>query len=244
MKQCIVAVFVFFTVNCTAQKSYHNLFVGTNLTATGLSIETSDDLNFNGFKSPRTGFNVGYKFVLPLNKAISLSTGIEFKSINSEFKRQHYDNSISGTPRTVFENINLSRLLIPLQAYYNFLNKEKFTFYITFGSEFIVLNRINRTVDYYIPSTPGNFIQGTFTGKQTIKFGDKDKSIGFSIISGIGSEFEIKEKSFTVELSFRGDASKNKLLTLRNIESDSYFFSKFKSFQLTLGYSFNSFKKK
>ncbi|MGG9961330.1 outer membrane beta-barrel protein [Ferruginibacter sp. SUN106] len=237
-KYIIITILIFLFSDCTAQKDYHNFFIGSNYTTTDLSIPNSA----NNYK---IGLNVGYKYVQTLFSSISVSAGLEFKIIQSKFLRQHYDNSaIILDPRSVSERIKISRLIIPLQAYYNFVNKKKSTFYIMFGTEIILLNKADRTVDYYIPISPGGLVKGTYTGKQTIKFGENNKSIGTTFMSGIGSAFEIKDRNFTVELSFCSDISKNKFLTLHNIESDSYFFTKFKSLQLTAGTSFSFRNKK
>lgn len=247
MKKYIqTAILVFFSSSCFAQKSYSHLFIGTNLTATGSDFRTIN-LNYStykNFKNPKVGFNIGYKHIFELNKFFSVSGGIELITIRSEFSRKHYDNFIASDPRSVFENLKLLRVSIPVQGYYNFIEKQKFAIYVTGGAGFIFINSVNRTADYYIPGPPTGYIKNTYKGKQSIKFEKTDKSIGVSLFGGIGSEFEIKERHFTIELSYCSDISQNKFLTLHNIEDDSYFLTKFKSFQLSIGHTFSFRRKK
>lgn len=150
------SLFVFIVNTAYAQKLYHNIFIGSNLTATGLSIENAGNLNYDNFKSPNYGFNIGYKLVFPINNIFSLSTGLTYKQIKNKFSRMHYDNSLPGALTSVFENISLSRVLIPVQGYFNFVNKEKFKSYFTLGADFILMNKARRNAEYYIPSTPGS----------------------------------------------------------------------------------------
>ncbi len=242
MKKIIVLIVSnIFIANCIAQKIYNVLFMGTNFTAGELTSATNKQLNSNNFKDGKLGLNFGYKFMLPISNLISLSAGFEYERIGNKFSRQHYDNSITGDPRSVFEDNKNSRLIIPVQGYLNFVSKDKLRCYVTLGAGIIVMNKINREVEYYIPTAPSGYTKNFFTGKQYIGFGDAGKSIGITLISGIGSAFEIKERNFVLELIYVSDASKNTMLTLHNIEYDSYFFNKFKGIELTLGTSF-SFK--
>ena len=64
-------------------------------------------------------------------------------------------------------------------------------------------------------------------------------SIGLTAFGGIGTEFQIRKHFFFIELLFFNDISKNKLLTLKNIEDDGYFFCRLQSFQLRLGHAFS-----
>lgn len=243
-KYIIAAAFVFFVDSCIAQKKHNNFFIGINETVTYLTSSNDVNLNSNTFKDAKLGFNAGYKYVFPVTKALAVSGGVVYKNVKSKFYRQQYDNSIVGDPISVYEQLSVSRVAIPLQGYFNFVNKKRYSIYVTLGTEFIVLNKANRTVDYYIPTPPSGYAKNIYTGSQTFRFGSNDKKIGISTISGIGSTFDIKDKSFAVELTFCSDESKSKLLTLHNIEYDSYFYSKFKGFQLSIGHSFSVHLKK
>lgn len=243
-KYILNSLLLLLTGLCIGQKPYHNVFVSPNLTATGLGMENSGNQNYDNFKNPRFGFNTGYRFILPINKTLSVGTGLTYRLINSEFTRMHFDNSVTGTPRGLREKNRLSRLAIPAHVYINLVNGKKVIGYVLLGYELIILNRTNRTADYYIPSTSGNFIKGRFKGNQAIKFGKSDKSLGSSFITALGAEFKIKERDFTGELAFFSDLSKNKFLSLKNIENDAFFFGKFKGLQLTIGTSFSLLRKK
>lgn len=240
------SILAFFVSSCFAQKSYHHFFIGSNLTAADYDSKTIifNHSKYENFKNSKIGFNIGYKHIFQLNKSLSLSGGIQLMTITSEFSRSHYSNFIAGDPRSVFEKLKLTRVSVPIQGYYNFIKTEKLQFYFTAGTGIIFINRVNRTADYYIPTPPSGYAQNTFKGKQSIKFGEKSSSIGLNLFGGIGSEFEIKQRNFTIELSYSNDISKNKFLTLHNIEDDSYFFTKFKSFELTVGHTFSWRRKK
>ncbi len=248
MKKSIIILnlVIFCSICCTAQKAYNSIFAGTNLTATGLSFANSEGQTYQSFKDPKVGFNVGYKYVKPVSRLFSFSAGAEFIHFSSQFKR----SIVTANPPTgvIFpagtENIKMSRLWIPLQGYLNFVNVKKYKLYATLGANIILVNSANRTVDYYIYTPPSTFTKNTYTGTQGLKFGESNGAIGAAFTSGLGSEFEIEDRNFTVELLWCSDISKNKVMTLHNIESDSYFFTKFKSLKLTVGTSFSFHHKK
>lgn len=247
MKKTILIGAFFICYNSFAQKSYHSFFMGTNLSGVDLDLSTSEikGLTNKDFENARVGFNIGYKFIRTLPFKAAISMGVEFKNINCKFHRPYYNdpNTINPNLSSIYEDIKFFRISAPIQAYYNFINKTKLSFYFTAGSDIIFMNKIKRTADYKIPGPPLGYVDGTFKGDQKIKF-DRDMQIGFALLSGVGSEFSIDEKLFVIELLYYGDISKNKLLTLHNIEYDSHFYGKLKSFQLKIVYKFSlDFKK-
>lgn len=242
MLKMITVLTLFFVSNAFAQKSTHRIYLGTNLTTTSLDLARTN--NFTSVKNPKYGFNAGYKYVIPLSKLISIAAGLEFATISSKFSRPQYDNSpvIISPPNSVYEHNRITRLLIPVEGFYSLIRKEKFDVYLLAGVGAIVLNNVKRTVDYSIPSPPTGYIQATYQANQKIKF-NNDNQFGFNILGGVGCQAKIFKQSFQFELSYCGDLSKSKFLSLHNIEDDSYFYSKFKSFQLGVAYPF-SFKQK
>ncbi len=117
------------------------------------------------------------------------------------------------------------------------------SFFLSAGAELIVLNNVNRTVDYSIPSPPTGYIKATYKANENIKFGNNSQ-LGTAIFGGIGTQIKVKGNVVDIKLAYCNDISKSKFLTLRNIESDSYFYGKFKSIQLKAGYSLSFRKKK
>lgn len=226
-KYLLATLILLLNTYAQAQKAYHGFFLGTNLS----SFNPEDK-----FKNPKVGFNLNYKFIYPISNTFSVASGLGFQYINSSFTRPYKCDSFCLAVATpVYEKIRLSRLSTPISVYYNFINKEKKSFYLQTGIEVNYLNNIQRTSDYQIPGTT---VTGTFKGKQNIKFGD-NSSIGLTGFAGIGTEFQIQERFFSIELLFLKDISKNKILTLKNIEDDGYFFCRVQSLQFRLGHTFS-----
>jgi len=240
MRIYIVIVILLFCNIAVAQTTYHGFFLGANYSAIGLDARTAgtSKSEYGTFKNPRIGYSVGYKFYYNVSPKVFFSTGATYKRMNLEFTRPYYNdpNWMIENFSNISENVELSRVLIPVNAYYTFINKENVSIYITTGAEIIFLNKIDRKADYYIPGPPTGYVKGTFEGKQDLKF-DKG-SIGIAAMGGIGTEFKINDKSFVIELSFSGDISKNKFYTLHNIEGDSYFYGKVKSYELKVCHTF------
>lgn len=223
----LFALVLFLNSYVKAQKSYHGVYLGTNL-----SSFNPDDK----FKNPKIGFNLNYKFIYPISNKFSVASGLNFQYINSSFTRLYNcDNFCLAVATPVYEKIKLSRFSTPISVYFNFINTKRKSFYLQTGIEVNYINNIQRTSDYQIP---GITVIGTFKGKQNIKFGD-NSSIGLTGFAGIGTEFQIREHFFSIELLFLKDISKNKILTLKNIEDDGYFFCRLQSFQLKLGHTFS-----
>lgn len=239
MKISITGLFLILVLNSLAQKSTHKVFIGANFTSTNVDYENSQGTNNKTFKDPKAGFIAGYKYIYSINPAIAVGAGIEFKTIKGKFTRGMVSNSPSGDIYPdLKENFKISRLSIPIQGYFNFVRKEKLNLYATTGLGFILSNKADRTADYFIPvSGSPDYIKLTYKGNQTIKFEKGDKSLGVSAFIGIGSDFNIKNQRFNAELSYCSDLSQNKFYTLRNIEDDGFFYTKFKSFQLNIGYT-------
>ncbi len=248
MKKIFVLQIIIFccTNKLLAQKSYQNVHLGLNLTSVGSDFNTINlnEVTFDKFKNPQLNVSFGYKYMFFLTNDLFLSAGLKFTKLQSKFSRPHYDNSITAQPRSISERNKLSRLAIPVIGYFNFVNTNKTSIYILSGVDLIFLNNIKRTADYYIPSPPTGFTKNSYSGSGKVKFGKDGAVLGTQLNFGIGSNFEIREKYFSIEILYGYDISKSKFLTLQNIEDNSYFFSKYKGFQFTLGHSFRLNSKK
>lgn len=241
MKKYILLISTFGVLSSIAQNSNHRLYAGSNLSGINLDLSTSgiNGIEHNDFSEAQIGFVIGYKYLLSWSSKLTLGIGIELNNFNNTFYRPYYNdpNTINPNLSSVREYLKFYRVSVPLQGYYNFFNKNGNPFYISFGGEIILTNRINRTSDYKIQSPPSGYVDGRFKGKQKIKF--NSGSIGLSIIAAIGHEFIIKDKSFFIELAYNSDISKNKILTLHNIEADNFYFGNLKSIQLKVGHTFS-----
>lgn len=226
-KYLLFVLFLFLGTNIKAQILYHGVFLGTNLSS----------FNPDGnFKNTKVGINLNYKFIYPISNKFLVASGINFQNIHASFTRLYNcDNFCLAVATPVYEKIKLSRLSTPISVYFNFIKTDRESFYLQKGIEVNYINNIKRTSNYQIPGTT---VTGTFQGKQNIKFGDKS-SIGLTGFAGIGTEFQIKERFFSIELLFLTDISKNKILTLKNIEDDGYLFCRLQSFQFRLGHTFS-----
>lgn len=210
-----------------SQKTYHGLFVGANTTAYN---------NQSNFKNPKLGFNAGYNFYVPISKKVALLTGIEYNFIRYKFSRRYFCNQIClPTGSLMFENLNSSRLTIPLGIKFNLINSEKKRLYLLSGIDAILFNQVNRVTDYFLI---GDSSPGTFKSSENKRF-NENSAVGFCYFGGIGTEIALKNKNLNLELLFRKDISNNTFNTLENIESDGgKFNTKAVGLTLKVGYTF------
>lgn len=239
-----IVLFGLFTcsINCFAQKTHHNFYIAPSISAIGLNLDSAalPGPDYKGFNDPQAGFDIGYRYVMLFSKKFTLSAGVEFNVLNYKFKRPYYNEPfwVTQNHTSIFEKIRNYRLLIPVHFYYNLLEKKKTSVFLLAGGTVIFLNRIQRTADYQIPGPPFGFVDGKFEGNQKINFSD-DNSIGAGYLGGIGTAFQLNDHAFLVELLYKSDLSKSTFYTLHNIEGDSFFYGKVKTFQLKLAYAFS-----
>ncbi len=239
MKTLLILTFTLIFINySSAQKLKHNFFLGTNISSIDIDLEYWGSEQRNGsLKNGKWGFNAGYLLQTDILQRVFVQGGIKYINLKSKFSRPHNDNSITAPPRGVTENLDVTRVVLPLNAGFSFIKKNNFAAYIKTGVEFIVVNSMNRTADYLIPGGPSGFIKGTYEKRQKISF-NNDNKIGSTIIGGAGANFKLLGTSIMAELIFASDISKSKFNTLHNIEDDGYFHARFKRYEINVGISF------
>lgn len=241
MKKYLLIIPIFGVLNSIAQNSNQSFYAGSNLSGINLDLSTSEisGLKHKDFSNAKFGFLLGYKYLFLLSPKLTFSIGLKFCNKNTTYYRPYYNdpNTINPNLSSVKEHLRFFRISTPFRGYYTFFNKKGNSFYTSFGGEINLTNRINRTADYKIQSPPSGYVDGTFKGKQKIKF--SNNAIGVSLIAALGYEFLVNDKSFFIELGYNSDISKNKIFTLHNIEADNYYFGKLKSIQLAIGHTFS-----
>jgi len=240
MKNVLLLSVVLFYLNANAQTSRHALYVGGNVSGIDLDLSSSGihGLDRRDFSKARTGFMLGYKYQLALSSRWTMGTGLSFNNFNYEFHRPFYNEpgDINPNLTSVSETMNFYRFSIPVQVSYNFIKAEKHSVYTSLGADLNLTNNVSRTADYKIPGPPTGFVDGQFKKNQSIKF--NENSFGLSLVASIGSEIEIRNKTFLIELSYYNDISESRFQTLKNIEQDNYYFGRLKSVQVKIGYVF------
>ena len=241
MKKIILVSAIFFGLKAFPQTSSHSFHIGSNLSGINLDLNSSGigGLNNKDFSNVKIGFNLGYKYLLSLTDKLTFGVGLDFKNINCSFHRPYYNepNNIDPNLTSVDESLKFYRFSIPIQGYFNVISKKYYSFYISLGVDLNLTNNANRTADYKIPGPPSGYVDGKFKGTQKIKF--NEKTMGVGILAGIGNEIIINKITYFIELSYYSDISKNKILTLHNIEADKSFYGKLKCFQLKIGHIFS-----
>lgn len=226
-----------------AQKAFYSLYAGANLSGMQLDLSSHaiKDIRKKALGDPGRGFQAGYSCIIPAAPRLHCSIGILYSYLKVGYYRPYYN--VPGTPNpnlySVSEQLKFSRVSVPAGANYLLMDNEKSNIYITGGASILFTNSAKRTVSYKIPSPPSGYTDVSYTSGYSFAYGN-NKNFGLGFHTGIGTEFAIRKRRFSIELQYYTDISQTRIPTLHGIEADAEYSGKLKSFVFKFGYSFLS----